>query len=126
MQISKIYYQRNFRIGDFQYETIGIGIDINEGEDAKQAMDEAKRLVIEYNAEQNHPVPHIQETNIPAELPIIQVDKGPQLEDMTLEQQIRSCKDMKVLKVYESIVKKDMLLKKAYNDTFSTIQLKNL
>ena len=75
MTISKIYYQRNFRIGDFQYETIGIGIDLNEGENAHEALEEAKRLVIEYNAEQNHPVPHIQESTVPQPLPEIRVDK---------------------------------------------------
>ncbi len=74
MNVSKVYYQRNFRIGDFQYETIGIGIDVNVGEDAHAAMEEAKRLVLEYNAEQNHPTPHIVERTIPDELlPVMQV-----------------------------------------------------
>jgi len=44
----------------------------------------------------------------------------------TLEEQIRSCKDKKVLKVYESMVKKDPILQKAYNDTMSAIELHNL
>jgi len=55
-------------------------------------------------------------------LPVIQVDKGIQLKDMTLEEQIRSCKDIKTLKVYESMVKKTPALQKAYNDTMDAIQ----
>lgn len=49
MNIEKVFYQRNFRIGDFIYESIGIGIQVDEGEDAKQALDEAKRLCHEYH-----------------------------------------------------------------------------
>jgi len=42
----------------------------------------------------------------------------------TLEEQIRSCTELKVLKVYESMVKKDPILQDAYNQTMSNLQIK--
>ena len=115
MTISKIYYQRNFRIGDFQYETIGIGIDINEGENAHEALEEAKRLVIEYNAEQNHPVPHIQESTVPQPLPEIQVDK---VKDISLTEQICFAENIGELKQFELLAKMNPNLQKAYDNTY--------
>lgn len=66
MTIEKIYYQRNFRIGEFLYENIGIGIQVNEGEDALQALDEAKRLCHEYhNQNIRDELKHQNEENLP-------------------------------------------------------------
>lgn len=113
MKVSKVYYQRNFRIGDFQYETIGVEIDINDGEDAHLAMEEAKRLVIAYNAEQNHPTPHIVERPIhDIELPVIEVEKE---YGNTLEEQINSCTEFKVLETYYLICQNNPTLKSIYN-----------
>jgi len=44
--------------------------------------------------------------------------------DKTLEQQIRSCTELKVLKVYESMVKKDPILQTAYNETMASLKIK--
>lgn len=45
MQITEIYYQRNFQVGEFLYEHYGVKIGINGTEDIDQAFTEAERIV---------------------------------------------------------------------------------
>jgi hypothetical protein len=104
MKIDRIYYQRNFPIGQFLFETIGISIAVNEGEDAEQALDEAKRLVCEYNEKHN---PHLQQADAPlppepAQLPVLQVDRPPV--DMILDG-IMNAKDGSDLSGYKLLIK---------------------
>jgi hypothetical protein len=113
MDIEKIYYQRNFSIGAFLFETIGIGITINKGEDAEQALNEAKRLVIEYNEKSN---PHLSETNAPepTTLPTLKVERE-QIEGKSVTEQIATVKELKVLEGYKLLVKNNPDWLNAYN-----------
>jgi len=120
MQINQVSYQKTFNLGNYSSERIGVEILLNEGEDAKEALNTAKALVEEYHKQTNDfPMPFHTVTNVDQPLPEIQVDRGP-----TLEQQIRSCTELKVLKIYESMVKKDPVLQEAYNQTMKSLTIK--
>jgi len=131
MYFSKISLYANFQpnpsLEPFHWKAIDIEVTLNLDKDkienAEQMAEEYIKDYISRNTV-NHDHVHIEVGQVP--LPIIQVDRGQGLADQTLEQQIRSCKEMKVLKVYESMVKKDSVLQKAYNDTMSTIKFKEL
>jgi len=131
MNINQISYQKTFNLGNYSSERIGVEIVLNEGEDAKEALNTAKALVEEYHQQSNNLVVASLDAYVGLdvaakrhdfysadELPVIQVDKRP-----SLEQQIRSCTELKVLKVYESMIKKDPILQEAYNQTMRTLQL---
>jgi hypothetical protein len=115
MNVEKIYYQRNFPIGQFLFETIGIGITINGNEDAQHALDEAKRLVCEYNEKNN---PHLQSDISsplppePKELPTLNIDR-PIGRDEILEG-IKAAADATDLNGYKLLVKNNKVWADAY------------
>lgn len=116
MHIDRVYFQRNFRIGEFLYENIGIGIAINEGEDAKLALDEAKELVNQYHWENvNKSLEHQQEEP----LRDIQVQKPPA--GHSLEEQIRACTTIKELIEFKLLADMNAKLGIAYTETLNKI-----
>ena len=115
MHINQISYVKTFNLGNYSSQKIGVEIFINEGEDAKQALDTAKSLVEEYHKSSEFPEQHIQERYIPDDkLPEIQVQKQ-EVREQTLEEQIQSCTEVKVLESYKFIAKKDIALQVAYD-----------
>ena len=120
MHINQISYVRTFNLGNYSSEKIGVEIAINEGEDAKQALDTAKSLVEEYHKSSEFPMPHIEERIIPEHLlPVVQVQKS---YGETLEEQINSCTDIGVLESYKFIAKKDNGLQLAYDKRMSVLK----
>ena len=131
MQIILVTYTKTFNLGNYSSEKIGVEIAINEGESAMEAMDTAKQLVHEfyqkYQLQINPEYAHLLQPSTCEPLPTIQTSSvQPEVREQTLEEQIRSCTDITVLKAYQLLVKKDPILQKAYDDTFSTIKLHNL
>jgi len=122
MTINQVSYQKTFNLGNYSSERIGVEMVLNEGEDAKEALNTAKELVEEYHKDNDRQAedffPMAQSYPI-SELPVIQVDKGPSLED-----QIRSCTELKVLKIYESFTKGNPILQEAYNQTMKSLTIK--
>lgn len=51
MQIERVYFQKNFQVGDFLYEHGGMSIVIDKGEDPKEAMKLAEQFVNEWHFE---------------------------------------------------------------------------
>lgn len=103
MPIVKITYQRSYVIGPFLQERIGVEIDLTEGQDAMQALHEAKKLTDQFNIEAN---PHLQSGPQPQEpevLPVQQVEKP--FEPISLLEQIESCTSPTVLKVFLKMLK---------------------
>jgi len=131
MQIILVTYTKTFNLGNYSSEKIGVEVAINEGESAKEALDTAKQLVEEYH-QQTTPdnsilISDIRNHIMTTQLPEIQVQKKqPEVRDQSLEEQIRSCTDITVLKAYQLLVKKDPILQKAYDDTMATIKFKKL
>ena len=134
MFINQVSYQKTFNLGNYSSERIGVEIGLEAGEDAMEALETAKRLTYEFhqkgqlqiNPEYAHHLSPPNFVNFPSTaepLPTIQVSNSqPQVREQTLEEQIRSCTDVTVLKAYQLLVKKDPILQKAYDDTMSTIK----
>lgn len=53
MQIEKVYFQKNFQVGDFLYEHIGVGVILEAGESAKEALETAMQFVKEQHFEKH-------------------------------------------------------------------------
>jgi len=113
MNVEKIYYQRNFPIGQFLFETIGIGITINGNEDAQHALDEAKRLVCEYNEKNN---PHLQNDSPqppePPILPTLNIDRPIGMDEIL--EGIKAAADATALNGYKLLVKNNKVWADAY------------
>ena len=123
-KFQRIFYQRNFRISEFLYETIGAGILLEQGQDAKEALNECKALVNEYHNENMIISLEHQERYIPDDkLPEIQVEK--EIREQTLEEQMASCTEIKVLESYKFIAKKDPELQLAYDKKMYILKLEN-
>lgn len=53
MQIERVYFQKNFQVGDFLYEHIGVGISLEAGESAKEALETAMQFAKEQHFEKH-------------------------------------------------------------------------
>lgn len=111
MNLTKIYFQKNYPVADFQYEHYGVEIQLNEGDDINKAFDEAREITRQQwlrNAHQFEDSIHV------IEPPVIAPTKEPEPE-LTLEDQINSCTEKKVLESYRLIVKGNKELQKIYD-----------
>jgi len=132
MPFTYLYIEDNFVpdivTDQFRRKKIGVGITLKEGEKMEDSIADAENFIKEY-IQKNTITPqhfHIEEKYIPeSQLPTIEY-YDPRPREQTLEEQIRSCTEINVLKAYQLLVKKDPILQKAYNDTMSTIQLHKL
>ncbi len=118
MHFSKIYIQDNFVPNvvedQFRRKVIGIEVTLNEGEHLDDAKQAAEDYIKEYIQGNKIDSPHIVERYIPEEqLPTINVSKP--LESMSFEEQIRSCKDIKILESYKLLVKRTEHLQSVYD-----------
>ena len=122
MQITMVNYTKTFNLGNYSSEKIGVEIAINEGEDAKEALSTAKQLVEEYHQQTYSEHSHIEEKVITYSQDKFTEGierstdffKSPPREQ-TLEEQIMSCEEIKVLESYKFIAKKDPQLQLAYD-----------
>lgn len=128
MQIEKINYQRTFNLGNYSSERLGVDININTGENAMQALDEARKLVEEWHTK-NHPELYQDKTPDVSIIPKnrnedYEINKmkavrnsAPVYKEESLEDQINSCKSPTVLKaVYEKLVKNKPELQTVYDN----------
>lgn len=104
MQIKTVNYQETFNLGNYCSQRIGVEVSINEGEDAKQALETARQLVHEFHS-QTAPTEHFMGTQVSSIEPE---------DDIPLVDQINSCKELKVLESYKLIVRNDEVLNAAY------------
>jgi hypothetical protein len=123
MHFSKLYIQQNFVpdvVADqFGRKVIGVEVSLNEGESLDEAKETAQNYIKEY-IEKNtvyHSSPIIPNGDRQppelAVLPSIQVEKP--LEEMTIIEQINSCKEFKVLESYYFVVKNNAALQNVYD-----------
>lgn len=128
MNIERITYQRTFNLGNYESLKIGADVLINPGEDAKQALNEAKEFVEQWHKENSNVSNYADHT---PEIPIIPKEMrekgntlGRQLSSdigkiaesaPPIDEQIKSCTSKAVLKaVYEKIVKGKPELEEIY------------
>lgn len=120
MRISKVYYQRNFRLGTFLFETVGVGIEVNEGEDAKQALDEAKRLTNEYGETMYEEAESMRGTHET----LIHAASEPTDKIASWMEVIRLCSTITALQRFEKQVEREQNqeLTNAYNEKLKQLQ----
>ena len=129
MHISLVNYTKTFNLGNYSSEKIGVEITLNEGDDAKESLATAKALVEEYHRQSlaEYPMQHIEEIEIPiiskATKELLKDDL--QIREPTLEEQIMSCEEIKVLESYKFIAKKDPQLQLAYDKKMYILKLEN-
>lgn len=130
-QFERVTYQRVFNLGNYESVRIGADVLINPGEDAKQALNEAKEFVEQWRKENN--AYHFADTT--PDIPIIpksynsSIMRSPNQPEEVYEKytsskaspqsmtdQINSCKDLKTLESYKFIVKGKKDLEEIYNN----------
>ena len=137
MKPEKIYYQKNFPVAQFIFETIGMGITLEQGDDPEDALNEAKRLVQEYHYKNQQPAGVQQTIKVPAEIPNTHVQPEPMFksamqllkekQDKEIDGHIEAIKlaeNEKTLKLYSKQVErnndpsnpKHQQLQEAYNN----------
>ncbi len=131
MTITSINYTKTYNLGSYQSEKIGIEISINEGENAMQALDEAKKLAQEFH-EKNNPLPFVSGETIitPASeepLPEIKVDKKTQKEQqlqnwINLINEATTIPKPLGLMGYETVCKNNPILKEAFDKKLKLLQ----
>lgn len=127
MQFEKISYQRVFNLGNYESVRIGADVLINPGEDAKQALNEAKEFVEQWRKENN--AYHFADTT--PDIPIIPKKEWVQpinmysnkpISDETLIFEIGTCNSVKTLESYKFIVKGKKDLEEIYNNKLKELQ----
>jgi hypothetical protein len=115
MKVDKIYYQRNFPIGEFMYAHYGVGISIDDGESIEDAYAEAKKIIRSQYENDN---PHIvwSEAPVPATVIEEKSSKG------TLEDQIMGSKDINELNTWKLISLSHPRLLEVYNNRLSQLK----
>jgi Tfp pilus assembly protein PilO len=114
MHISKVSYQKTFNLGSYTSEKIGVELDINEGEDAKLALDKARKLVQEYHIENNKGL--YVRGEMDEMLPEVQKQKPEKTAIESLIEDINTCTEIKVLESYRLIAKSKPELQTAYDN----------
>jgi len=149
MRFTQVSYQKTFNLGSYQSERIGVELELSEGESPKEALDTAKQLVEEYHKENNkgltvtfHPenIPSSAFSSNDTPMYFVPTDKKQPLPEdfvsdlsklkpipppkQTIEEQIASCTDIKILESYKLIVKKNPELQKVYDLTMDKLTQK--
>lgn len=121
MTITTVSYQKTYNLGNYSSERIGVEVSINEGENAMEALDTAKKLCQEFH-DKNNPEPFVSGETIiqPAStepIPEIKVDKrtAKEIQEQKLISDINSCTEIKVLESYRLIAKSNEKLQTAYD-----------
>jgi uncharacterized cupredoxin-like copper-binding protein len=115
MNITTVSYAKLFPLGAFINEKIGVEISISEGEDARFALSEAKKLVHEFHFEQNKELYEMKGTTVTTIEPEL-------VGELAIINDIKSCKELKVLESYRLIVKNNPELQEAYDNKLKELQ----
>lgn len=115
-KFDRVLYQKVFPIGQFTTERLGVEMQLDEGDDPKEILLTAKKLVEEFHKETNQLLYANQEE--PMQQQVSKEELSP-IEQVRMD--IASCKEMKVLESYRLIVKNNPDLQSTYDN-----QLKQL
>lgn len=130
MRIKTMSYKRIFPIASFCNETIGIEVELEEGENEDEVFEQIKAKVMQWGAEKSQY--ELVDRNPPLPVDQIQFKKptpnaydGEKMDKYTgdeyghvpkltpLAEQILSCNSLKILKIYEPLIKKQEKSKQA-------------
>jgi hypothetical protein len=100
MKVTKIYFQKNYPVGEFQYEHFGVEITIEVG-NVDEAFNEAREITrlqwLRYY--------HQFEDSIKVVEPVKEITVEETLETLSIAEQISSCTDYNILTTYDFILK---------------------
>ena len=128
MKIDRISYQKTFNIGSYQSERIGVEIELNSGEDAKEALSTAKALVHEFYMEG---IPQQVEThsvvadNVIVPIVDIKADEPPPTKLTKEEQQkkyLTDCTTIEELNTFKLLVKNNPHLQEIFDNHYKTLK----
>lgn len=109
MQVSKVGYSKTYPLSiSGAWEKIFVEADLNEGDDARQALYECKRQVESFHFESNKAAEKKIEKS---------KDTGGSIID-----QINSCTEVKVLESYKIIAKSKVEIQEAYDNKLKQLQ----
>lgn len=100
MNISKVTYSKVFPLGAYTNERIGAEIDLQVGDDPKQALSDAKRLVEEFHREANPYLFSVPDNFIEGKQTAEDIPPQPK----SIPELINECKTVRDLKSYRMIV----------------------
>ncbi len=126
MKVDKVTYQKVFPISLYCTERIGVEISVDEGESPEQVLDEAKRIVEEWQKESRPTELLTPDVSSPEVVPAKE-RQPPQpligltpVQEQKLVEQIESVKTVEILRVYDKIVNNPLRplpeAKKAYDN----------
>jgi hypothetical protein len=129
MKIDRISYQKTFNIGSYQSERIGVEIELNEGEDAKEALSTAKALVHEFYMEGVPTIPFPETHSIVADnavVPIVDIkaDEPPPTKLTKEEQQkkyLTDCTTIEELNTFKLLVKNNPHLQETFDNHYKKL-----
>ena len=128
MTITTVSYQKTYNLGNYSSERIGVEVSINEGENAMEALDTAKKLCQEFHEKNNPEPPQSSVVSVPfEEIAAIQppkIDKktAKEQQEQKLIDDINSCTELKVLESYRLIAKSNKKLQTTYDYRLKLIQ----
>lgn len=119
MHIQVINYQKTFNLGNYSSERIGVEIAVNAGEDAKEALETAKKLVEEFHKENTNQSP----TPQPVYEEPIQIIKtqSPKTVAEKTKVFIDACKTPEELKAWELMCKNKPELEEYYDKKLKSL-----
>ena len=123
-KITTVSYSKLYPLAVFSNERIGVEMSLEEGEDAKSALETCKSLVHEFHFEANKELYAMLGTKVVAigedELPVVQ--QHPKVtQEQSIINDISTVTDLKVLESYKLIAKSNTDIQTAYDN-----QLKQL
>jgi hypothetical protein len=122
MHIQVINYQKTFNLGNYSSEKIGVEIALNQGDDAKLALQEAQKLVEEYHQENLEKIQFQSVEEIIWNEPVKKEKKETKSLAQRTKEFIDSCKTIKELKAWELMCKNNVELSQYYNEKFLTLK----
>lgn len=115
MIIKKVAYTKTYPIG-LCWEKIFVEMELSDGDDARNALYEAKKTVENFHYESNKATDKIQVATIQTEKPLTQTEK-------TIAE-MNTCTEIKVLETYSLFTKNNERLKTAYDKKYLELQSK--
>jgi hypothetical protein len=122
MHIQVINYQKTFNLGNYSSEKIGVEIALNQGDDAKLALQEAQKLVEEYHQENLEKIQFQSVEEIIWNEPVKKEKKETKSVTQRTKEFIDSSKTVKELKAWELMCKNNVELSQYYNEKFLTLK----
>ena len=114
MRMTLVTYRKTFNLGSYTSESIGVEMELNEGDNATEALDNCSALVEEYHQKTLAELETYRGTSVRDIIePAVQINKVPDELQGALDG-IDKCQDMSELKGWWTLSKSNLKLSQAY------------